>query len=73
MCIRDRGVREKIANFIGKKLNALTDNVFKKFTPVETEAVIEMMLQNAQQLNAGIHEFNNEDILTFQESLQENS
>ena len=70
---KHQGVREKIANFIGKKLNALTDNVFKKFTPVETEAVIEMMLQNAQQLNAGIHEFNNEDILTFQESLQENS
>ncbi len=70
---KHQGIREKIANFIGKQLNALTDNVFKKFTPVETEAVIEMMLQNAQQLNAGIHVFSNEDILTFQETLQENS
>lgn len=66
---RSQGVREKIASFIGKKLNTLTNDLFKKITPVETDAIIEMMLQNAQQLDAGIHTFTNEDILIFQESL----
>ncbi len=68
-----QGMREKVANFIGKKLNTLTNDLLKKITPVETDAVIAMMLQNAQQLEAGIHTFTNEDILTFQESLTTNT
>jgi hypothetical protein len=69
---QQQGVREKIAGFIGKRLNVITNNFFKKITPIETDVIIDMMMQNAQQLDAGIHTFNNEDILTFQESIISN-
>jgi len=66
---RKQGLRDKIASFLGRQLNTITNDLFNKITPVETDSIIEMMLQNAQQLDAGTHIFTNEDILTFQKLL----
>ncbi len=51
---------ERLALQLGKRIDALTQGWLSRYRPVEAEVVAEAMIEAAQQLRPGIHQYDSE-------------
>ena len=65
-------LREIVSSFLMDKMNKVSDGLLNKFVPIDQESLVKLMIQNAQQLEKGVHVLKNEDICKIQNDLKKN-
>lgn len=65
-------LRETVSSFLMNRMNTLSDGLLNKFVPIDQEGLIKLIINNAQQLEKGVHVLKNEDLCILQNELKKN-
>lgn len=63
-------LRETVSSFLINRINTMSDGLLNKFVPINQESLISLMINNAQQLEKGVHVLKNEDLCMIQDKLK---
>jgi len=63
-------LRETVSSFLMNRMNKMSDGLLNKFVPIDPLIFVNIIIENAQLLEKGVHVLKNEDICIKQNELK---